>query len=278
MNLQNNSPKASAGKKVFAAPFFGILTAFFLLALITATYSAQGASILTAGQNEGYSAKIVDKMLPRWRPPVSANASYIFKLRLGLDEQGQVLHCQPLQASGIPPLDASACEALRAAAPYGVPPYAMPIEVYLTFWNGSLPGADSRTAQQKAQELAAATAAMQQDTENSDPQAASAKGNSQIKAHDKYDARFRKYIDATVWKLRQAMYIPSETAKGRYQVTARVKLNSAGKILDASLLKGSGDSRLDKYVLQGIRRAESVSPPPQGLGNELDLTFTLTRQ
>ncbi|WP_304392086.1 TonB family protein, partial [uncultured Desulfovibrio sp.] len=99
-----------------------------------------------------------------------------------------------------------------------------------------------------------------------------------FKAQDKYDARFQKYIGKVVWKLRNAMYIPAKTRPGTYHATAQVRYDAAGKILDATLLKGSGDALLDKYVLQGIRRAGSVPPPPAGLGDTLDLTFTLTRQ
>ncbi|MDE6735162.1 MAG: TonB C-terminal domain-containing protein, partial [Desulfovibrio sp.] len=105
-----------------------------------------------------------------------------------------------------------------------------------------------------------------------------ASSSSGAKAQDKYDSRFQKYISTVVWKLRNSMYIPAQTKPGTYHATAQVRLNSAGKILDESILKGSGDALLDKYVLQGIRRAGSVAPPPAGLGDTLDLTFTLTRQ
>lgn len=88
---------------------------------------------------------------------------------------------------------------------------------------------------------------------------------------------FDKYVTRVVWHLRQAMYVPIQTKPGTYFATVRIKINKQGKLLSSRLLSPSKDPLLDKYVLQGIKRAGKVPPPPQGIADTLDLTFKLVR-
>lgn len=265
---------------------------------------ARAASMAAASQNEGYSGHVMEKVLTVWTPPTTRDERQV-RLRISLDGEGRVSECKAVRPSGLPALDASACAAVREAAPFGTPPYGMPLEVYFSFWTGQPRGKSasrqatpapaapaaavtqapaSADAQTRAAALAAETttgSAAAVAPGSAPKQAAPAQASSSgagFKAQDKYDARFQKYISQVVWKLRNAMYIPAKTRPGTYRATAQVRCDTAGKILDATLLKGSGDALLDKYVLQGIRRAGSVPPPPAGLGDTLDLTFTLTRQ
>ncbi|MDE7241516.1 TonB family protein [Desulfovibrio sp.] len=270
--------------------------AFALCAALVAgaAVPARAASALAVSQNDGYSGHVMDKVLAVWSPPATSEDRQL-RLCVSLDGEGRVTECKAVRPSGLSALDASGCAAVREAAPFGTPPYGMPLDVYFSFWTGRPKGKSADTAaaaiapaqapaqaqapadsHAQAAALAAATAtgAATATAAASRPAAAS----SSAKAQDKYDSRFQKYISTVVWKLRNSMYIPAQTKPGTYHATAQVRLNSAGKILDESILKGSGDALLDKYVLQGIRRAGSVAPPPAGLGDTLDLTFTLTRQ
>ena len=261
-----------------------------LCAALLAAGEAQAASVAAVSQNDGYSGHVMDKVLAVWAPP-AVSGDRQFRLCVSLDGDGRVTECKAVRPSGVPALDASGCAAVREAAPFGTPPYGMPLDVYFSFWTGQPKGkaaaapaaqpaqAAPADSQAQAAALAAATtggSATQAATASAKPAASASTGSA--KAQDKYDARFQKYISKVVWKLRNAMYIPAQTKPGTYHATAQVRYNSAGTILDASLLKGSGDAMLDKYVLQGIRRAGSVPTPPAGLGDTLDLTFTLTRQ
>lgn len=267
-------------------------------ALVAGAASAQAASALAVSQNDGYSGHVMDKVLAVWAPPATSEDRQL-RLCVSLDGEGRVIECKAVRPSGLPALDSSGCAAVREAAPFGTPPYGMPLDVYFSFWTGRPKGKSASpaatpaaaTAQAPAQAaapadshaqaaaLAASTAAGSATaTAAAAAPKATAASSSSAKAQDKYDSRFQKYISTVVWKLRNSMYIPAQTKPGTYHATAQVRLNSAGKILDESILKGSGDALLDKYVLQGIRRAGSVAPPPAGLGDTLDLTFTLTRQ
>lgn len=262
-----------------------------------AAATSHAASALAVSQNDGYSGHVMDKVLAVWAPPATSEDRQL-RLCVSLDGEGRVIECKAVRPSGLPALDASGCAAVREAAPFGTPPYGMPLDVYFSFWTGrpkgksaaapaptapaappvqaSAPAAAPADSHAQAAALAAATA-----TGGATATAAASKpatASSSARAQDKYDSRFQKYISTVVWKLRNSMYIPAQTKPGTYHATAQVRLNSAGKILDESILKGSGDALLDKYVLQGIRRAGSVAPPPAGLGDTLDLTFTLTRQ
>ena len=265
-----------------------------MAAILAGATGAQAASALAVSQNDGYSGHVMDKVLAVWAPPATSEDRQL-RLCVSLDGEGRVTECKAVRPSGLPALDASGCAAVREAAPFGTPPYGMPLDVYFSFWTGRPKGKSADTAAAAvapAQAPAAAAAPADSHAQAAALAAATATGagtaaaaatkpatsSSGAKAQDKYDSRFQKYISTVVWKLRNSMYIPAQTKPGTYHATAQVRLNSAGKILDESILKGSGDALLDKYVLQGIRRAGSVAPPPAGLGDTLDLTFTLTRQ
>lgn len=263
-----------------------------------AAATARAASALAVSQNDGYSGHVMDKVLAVWAPPATSEDRQL-RLCVSLDGEGRVIECKAVRPSGLPALDASGCAAVREAAPFGTPPYGMPLDVYFSFWTGrpkgksaaapattapaaapvqaSAPAVAQADSHAQAAALAAATATGAGTATAAASRPASASSGS-ARAQDKYDSRFQKYISTVVWKLRNSMYIPAQTKPGTYHATAQVRLNSAGKILEESILKGSGDALLDKYVLQGIRRAGSVAPPPAGLGDTLDLTFTLTRQ
>lgn len=298
-------------------PFRAGLAALLATQLMAAV-PASGASIAAADQNDGYSARVLDKVLAVWTPP-ALRGNFSVRLKVSLDGQGRVLGCGPVKASGMEALDSSACGAVRQAAPFGTPPYGIPLDVHMAFWTGAPKGKTQAaplsgeasagrqqtvSVEQRARERAEAiaqSAAQSAATAQTAPparatgltedemrlnlDASGASGPAKdkpagnvVKAQDQYDARYRKYFSTITYNLRNAMFIPAETAPGTYYATVRLNVDAAGVIKKYALLQGSGDKRLDKFVLQGIRRAGSVLPPPAGLGNTLDITFTLVRR
>ncbi|WP_165067101.1 TonB family protein [Desulfovibrio sp. ZJ200] len=290
-------------------------------ALVFTPDSASGAALAAADQNDGYSGKVLDKVLAVWAPPPALKGEFEVRVRISLDGQGKVLACTPTRTSGMDALDRSACGAVRQIAGFGTPPYGMPLDVHLAFWTGTPRGKDSAartaasaprpgTAKNGVSDESAATAPIKASQKKNAAQAVAAGTKKpaesqkpsptgltdeemrltlsapepaaqgrpvQPKAQDKYDPRYRKYLSRVVWDLRNAMFIPAETAPGTYYATVRLLLEPTGAIKNATLLESSGDKRLDRFVLQGIRRANSVQPPPAGLGTTLELTFTLVR-
>lgn len=318
----------------------------YVLALVFAVTLpglVSASSIMAVGQDEGYSSKVMDKIIGKWSPPPQLKREYKLKLRIALDGHGRLLECKAQRSSGLDALDASACAAVRQAAPFGDPPYGMPADIYLSFWTGNPQGhippeADIRdhafTGESAAAEARAT--AMNASAKAKAEQAAKASGKplpgtapatadkpknkaespekpSQPKskepetqpkaaeipkipeskpveapkasepapapefAHNKYREEYAPYINQVLHKIRNSMYIPQQTKIGTYYATAQVNFTPQGKITSCSIIKGSGDNLLDKYVLQGIKRAKQIPPPPQGLGDTLDLTFTLVR-
>ena len=357
--------------------------AVLLTALLFTAVPAAGASLAAADQNGGYSGKVLDKVIAVWAPPPALKGEFEVRLKVSLDGRGKVLNCAPTKASGMEALDSSACGAVRQAAPFGTPPYGMPLDVHLAFWTGMPKGkakaeplsneeamraeviardkAERLMGQQRASSVeerareraeaiaksagqplpevapapvapprtkAAANAGTRKKaakgpqaglspdspaTEAIKPAkekpaapkaagaeaappapsgtglseeemrldlsdasaghaAASAAGTPQTgqagphsMAQDQYGPRYRKYFSTITWNLRNAMFIPAETAPGTYYATVRLQVDAAGAVKKSTLL-------------QGIRRAGSVEPPPAGLGNTLDLTFTLVRR
>ena len=343
--------------------YMGVIAASALCGLLFQASECLPASVMAVGQDEGYSSKVMDKIVAKWSPPPQLKREYRLKLRIGLDGHGKLLECKAQRSSGLEALDASACAAVKAAAPFGDPPYGMPADIYLSFWTGGPQGrtpddaadpsryveesgaAEARAAAMNAgakakAEQAAKSAGKQlpqasqnapkgakeqkeQKIEAEKPAptqpkavaAASAPAKSlpdkaeapvadkkelapkaeekrvgdknevarettekPVLAQSRYDDKFAPYIAKVVRSLRNSMYIPMQTKPGTYYATAQVNFNKTGKITSCSIIKGSGDALLDKYVLQGINRAKRVPTPPEGIGDFLDLTFTLTRQ
>lgn len=209
------------------------------------------ASLMTAGQDSGYSERVLEKIASKWRMPAISKGNYRVGVILGVDGDGRLLECKVRTSSGLKSLDESACEAARSAAPFGAPPYAVPSAVYLTFWTGT-PGATSQAVRSESGRSAAAPK----------------------KAPDPN----KDYIAKATKELRQSIYIPIQAPPGVYHVTARIKISPAGEILDSSIIKSSGNKYIDQYTLAGLRRAKSIPTPPKNIGDTLDLPFTLTRR
>ena len=110
--------------------------AVLLTPLLFTAVPAAGASLAAADQNGGYSGKVLDKVITVWAPPPALKGEFEVRLKVSLDGQGKVLNCAPTKASGMEALDSSACGAVRQAAPFGTPPYGMPLDVHLAFWTG----------------------------------------------------------------------------------------------------------------------------------------------
>lgn len=216
-----------------------------ILLVFVAQAPAQAATQAAAVIDDGYAGKVLNKIIDTGK----LKFSQTMELRLSLDDAGHLLECRASRG-----VDATAaCAAAKAASPFGTPPYGVPTYVTLAFWNGKPTVNKNRAASEARTEARAAQVA-------------------------KEDASLNPYLSKIRTEIRNVTYIPEQTKPGTYHVTARIKCDGAGKILDSAILKGSGDSRLDKYVLQGIKRAGKVTPPPPGAGDTFELTFTLVRR
>lgn len=202
---------------------------------------AHGAETQAAAViDDGYAGTAMQKILNKY---TGRGGGQRLEARLYLDEEGRLLDCRAIKG------DVKAlCQAAKSASPFGEPPYGVPTNIAISIWTGK---GETKTTSAK---------------DTGQHQANAAKGQ----ADSKYLGKIRR-------ELRNAMYIPAKTQPGTYHVVARVKCDAAGKILDSSIIKGSGDSLLDKYVLQGIHRAGSITAPPAGAGDTFDITFTLVR-
>lgn len=260
----------------------------------------QAASMAVADASGGYAGKVLQKVVDVWAVPATsatARGEHSVAIRVGLDDKGRVVECGPTRKSGLDALDASACAAVRKAAPFGIPPYAIPIEIHLTFWTGqprgtnaltnvpaiqpapvsslSRPGNSEELARQRAADIARESA-------QTTPASGLSKEEMQLgspanTAGAAQDERIRKYLSRVSWALRQAIAIPAEIRPGTYYATVRLRLASDGTIREQTMVQGSGEAQLDKYVLRGVRRAGKVEAPPRGLPPQVDITFTLVR-
>lgn len=305
---------------------------------------APGASLVAAGQDDGYSGAVMDKVVGKWKPPAQLKGDFRLKMLLSLDGEGNVADCKIRKSSGLQALDVSACAAARAAAPFGQPPYGMPADIHFSFWTGGATGLqpeakevadatharaaseNARVANERARAMAEDAAKKSGKTLNSPvpaedgarthpdtkktidkkiapktvaeksspspaPQpatpitpgeapkntASSTPPRTNAPALDESE-RDRRYISRITWTLRNAMYVPVQTKPGVYHATVRLTCDPSGAIISREIVKGTGDTLLDQYILEGITRAGKVSPPPPGLGDNMELTFTFVRK
>lgn len=293
----------------------GIRGLAILAAILLAAPAGEShaAAVMAADQQDGYAGSMLEKVGRLWSPPeIGRTASA--RVRVSVDGRGRLVTCAVAKASGYPALDASACAAVRQIGDFGMPPYGMPIDVHLSFWTGTphagragdaaSPAAPAAPAQAAAAPAKAAPAqapapapAPQKAPAPAAPAATGAAAGAATaaatpppasapaaqpaaitgQAQDSYGPKYRKYFSNVVWKLRNAIIIPAEIRPGTYKVTVRLDVDAAGNMKSQDILVGSGDARLDRNVLRGLKRAGSVPPPPEGLGHTLDVTLSLKR-
>ena len=103
---------------------------------------AFAASAASADQSN-YAGSMQDKIIEIWAPPPSLKSDFRVRLKVRVNSQGQVEECKPLKPSGLEAFDSSVCGAVRHIGTFGTPPYGAPMDVHLTFWNGTPKGKPS---------------------------------------------------------------------------------------------------------------------------------------
>ena len=115
----------------------------FCLAAVALSCAAAGgafaASAASADQSS-YAGNMLDKITEIWAPPPVLKSDFKVSLKVSVDSQGQVKDCKALKSSGLEAFDNSVCGAVRQIGSFGTPPYGAPIDVQLTFWNGTPKG------------------------------------------------------------------------------------------------------------------------------------------
>ncbi len=253
-------------KRTFLLPSLKFILSVCMGFILSSPVNA--ASIATAGQDDGYSGRILDKIVSKWKIPRQARGDYRLKLILSVDGDGRLLDCRVQNSSGLKTLDNSVCEAAKAASPYGSPPYGMPATVYFSFWSGAAGGGQSESVARSGAESQSRSVS----TRKSDAPQAQHENTGAI------NKKKQRYISKITKELRNSIYIPVETRPGVYHVSAQIECDRQGNIISSNITKPCNDARLNKYVLQGIRRAKKVSPPEEAFGNKFNLNFTLVRQ
>lgn len=85
----------------------------------------------------------------------------------------------------------------------------------------------------------------------------------------KYSARLRSRID-TAWAK------PGSLAGVRVAATVIFDVSASGRVTNARLKPGSGNSAFDQSVLAAFRKVVSAGPTPTGQGHSFTMTFRMT--
>lgn len=100
---------------------------------------AFAASAASADQST-YAGNMLDKIIEIWAPPPALKSDFRVRLKVTVNGRGQVEDCKPVKSSGLEAFDSSVCGAVRQIGSFGTPPYGAPMDVHLTFWNGTPKG------------------------------------------------------------------------------------------------------------------------------------------
>lgn len=238
---------------------------------------AFAANFATAGQDDGYSGRILDKIIQKWQPPNIKKPNYRLNAVLAVESDGSLADCRVQKSSGLKGIDESVCDAAKAASPFGTPPYGMPASIYFSLWSGNDPAALKKAAGAQQATSGAGSASGGNTAAKKAGNKTEQNQKSLTATQNADDATLSSYISRARRDLRNSIYIPKETKPGTYHAVAQIRCDSQGKILAAELIEKTGDERLDKYVMQGIRRAGKVAPPPPALGDTFKIDFRLVR-
>ena len=100
---------------------------------------AFAASAASADQST-YAGNMLDKIIEIWAPPPALKSDFRVRLKVTVNGRGQVEDCKTVKSSGLEAFDSSVCGAVRQIGSFGTPPYGAPMDVHLTFWNGTPKG------------------------------------------------------------------------------------------------------------------------------------------
>lgn len=226
---------------------------FVILFFIVIGVSLSRAVAISAGVDEGYSAKVLDKVLKVVNPASALRDQSGVSILVYVDGDGKYARSVIRNSSGLKSIDDEFIAAIRKASPFGQPPYGQPAEIALTFKNDNAI------------------------SKNGAPAQAAAPKPETVKLSSSDQSARQNYISSITREIRNSVFIPVEAKKGVYNPVAAVKIDKQGNISEFSIAKGSGDKTIDKYLLQGIKRKGKVTPPPAGIGQEFELPFRLVR-
>lgn len=122
---------------------------------------AFAASAASVDQGGDYAGRMLDRIIEFWAPPQALTRDARVRVRVSVDARGQLTACRVLAASGVAAFDASTCDAVRRSGSFGTPPYGAPMDVHMTFWNGTPRGKANTPGTENDPKAEAAGAAAQ---------------------------------------------------------------------------------------------------------------------
>lgn len=117
-----------------------ILSCLVAVALYCATVAGAFAASAASADQSTYAGSMLDKIIEIWAPPPALKSDFRVRLKVSVNSRGQVEDCKPVKSSGLEAFDNSVCGAVRQIGSFGTPPYGAPIDIHLTFWNGTPKG------------------------------------------------------------------------------------------------------------------------------------------
>lgn len=279
-----------------------MLTLFNCTLLITCCFlsEAKTAVVATADIQDGYASKIMDKLAMHWQPPAETEETRL-KVRLSLDAKGVLLQCQTIQASGNPWLDSGPCQIAEQIGKFDAPPYALPLDVYLSFWFtgnspsivrapkpnltpltpkenllAQMPPAPKPNLESKNPKIMPALV-VSENQQNPTTVQTSLSSDSKF-AQARYGEGHANYFKKLTYELQNKITVPAETKVGTYYTTVRLETDAQGNLHSHKIINPSGDRLLDHFVNKGLDKVKTIPSPPAVLGNSLDVTLTLKRR
>jgi len=97
--------------------------------------AASAAVLMSTDLSDGYSLSVLEKISKHWQPP-NDDIQRNIRIHIKIDGKGNFLKCRNVSSSKATQIDEDICKAVRTIGEYGSPPYAIPVDVYLSIKTG----------------------------------------------------------------------------------------------------------------------------------------------
>lgn len=118
-------------KKIFYLCF--MLTLYFFNTYENKAVNA--AVLMGADINDGYADNVLHEIAKHWEPP-NDNIQRNVRIQIKIDGKGKLIKCRVLSSADATQMDIAICKVVRSIGEYGSPPYAMPVDVFLSVKTG----------------------------------------------------------------------------------------------------------------------------------------------
>ncbi|MDR2800263.1 MAG: TonB C-terminal domain-containing protein [Desulfovibrio sp.] len=82
------------------------------------------------------------------------------------------------------------------------------------------------------------------------------------------------YHESVISRVRPNWVLPARADRKNYTAVVNIKIDKDGTILEARIVKPSGNTFFDSSVMQAVAATRTLEPPPHAGYSDIDISFT----